>query len=284
MTAVKEKIIRKKTSRIWEMDFLRGVCILLMVFDHAMFDFMYVPYWVTNYRAVEPGFVDKMSVFADEYWRSSIRRAVREFVVYTFIVLSGISCALSRSNIKRLIKLAAAALVLTLVTGIVDEIADMGVFILFGILHTIALSLLIYILLGKIWDNKYLFLVVGLALIIIGLSIDYINKPYFSEGIRITDPKLSSFSFKGLMQLIIGISDYGADSYGIVPYTGVFLAGAFFGRVLYADKHSLVPYLNGVWQKPVSFVGRNTIWVYLLHQPVVLGIILLICRSAGYTF
>ena len=27
-----------RRSRIWELDFLRGVCVLLMVFDHTMYD------------------------------------------------------------------------------------------------------------------------------------------------------------------------------------------------------------------------------------------------------
>ena len=30
--------LKPRRNRIWELDFLRGVCVLLMIFDHFMFD------------------------------------------------------------------------------------------------------------------------------------------------------------------------------------------------------------------------------------------------------
>ena len=256
---------------MWEIDFLRGICIIMMVFDHFMFDLWYFPYFVTNFYQVDNATMEKIVDFAQRYWTWSVREAVRLAVIFTFMTLSGISCYFSRSNMKRFIKLTVAGIVLSAATIIIDLIMDAGVSIYFGILFNLALSLGIYMLLKKICDNKYLYLAVGLALIIAGICINFYYIEFYDE-----------FTFKRLIDSIIGLCDLGADSYGIVPYTGVFLVGAFFGEVLYKDKKTLFPPLEGKWSRPVEFVGRNTIWVYLAHQPIILGIVLVIGLCLGY--
>ena len=262
-----------KKRRVWEIDFLRGLCIIMMVFDHLMFDLWYFPYFVgvANFKAVGNVSMQKAVDFAAAYWDWGVREAVRLSVIFIFMLLSGMSCVFSRSNSKRLIKLTAAAIILSAVTIIVDLIMDAGVSIYFGILFVLAASLGIYMLLEKLWDNKYFFLGVGLAIIIAGLCFNF----YYVDIV-------DDFSFKALINSVIGLCYLGADSYGIIPYTGVFLVGAFFGKVLYADKRTLFPLLEGKWSRPVEFVGRNTIWVYLAHQPIVLGIVLGIGLCLGY--
>lgn len=256
---------------MWEIDFLRGLCIIMMVFDHFMFDLWYFPYFVTNFHAVNNETFEKVVDLAERYWGWDVREAVRLAVIFTFMVLSGISCSFSRSNGKRVVKLTVAGLVLSTVTIVADLIMDAGISIYFGILLNLALSLGIYILLKKIFPNKYLYLGVGLALIIAGICINFYYIEFYDE-----------FTFGRLMQSIVGLCDLGADSYGIIPYSGVFLVGAFFGEVLYGDKKTLFPIIEGKWSRPVEFVGRNTIWVYLAHQPIILGIVLLVGMCMGY--
>ena len=268
---MRKKDEQAKQKRVWEIDFLRGLCIIMMVFDHFMFDLWYFPYFVTNFHAVNNETFEKVVDFAERYWGWDVREAVRLAVIFTFMVLSGISCSFSRSNGKRVIKLTVAGLVLSTVTIVADLIMDAGISIYFGILLNLALSLGIYILLKKIFPNKYLYLGVGLALIIAGICINFYYIELYDE-----------FTFGRLMQSVVGLCDLGADSYGIIPYSGVFLVGAFFGEVLYGDKKTLFPIIEGNWSRPVEFVGRNTIWVYLAHQPIILGIVLLVGMCMGY--
>jgi uncharacterized membrane protein len=264
------KADKKKKNRIWEIDFLRGICILLMVFDHTMFDLMCFPGWVDNWWDVENAFFQKATEFADFWWGWEVRVAVRIVVVFTFLLLSGIACPLSRSNGKRLGKLAAAAVLLSVATMIIDAVLQLGVLIVFGILHIMALSLGIYVLLKKLSGNKYLFLGVGLALLVAGLAVDFYNIPE------------TDLTVKDFFGAVVGVSYLGADCYGIVPYTGVFLIGAFCGETLYWDKRTLLPALAGKWSRPVEFTGRHTLVVFLLHQPVVYAAVMLLGAAAGY--
>ena len=68
--------------------------------------------------------------------------------------------------------------------------------------------------------------------------------------------------------LLLGIGRLGSDFYGVFPYLGVFLLGAAFGGIFYTNKKSLLPMLNGRWNTAIAFVGRNAIWMYLVHQVV----------------
>lgn len=64
-----------------------------------------------------------------------------------------------------------------------------------------------------------------------------------------------------------GSSDY----YPLMPWLFLFLVGVFLGRYFKASK---VP---SVFQKDplpiLSTIGRHTLWIYLIHQPVVYGIL-----------
>ena len=56
----------------------------------------------------------------------------------------------------------------------------------------------------------------------------------------------------------------------------VFMFGAAFGKIFYEKKTSLLPKLDGKWNKPLLFMGRYTIWFYLGEPVVVYGILMLV--------
>lgn len=260
-------------SRIWEVDFFRCICILFVLFDHLMYDFTALPYWSNNFYIMGKTPFYYISEFADVYWSHPIRIAVRIALVFLLVLLSGLSSSLSRSNSKRLVKLTAASVLVSTVTILMDLMFGMGISIYFGILHILSLSLLIYMLLNKLWNNKYFFLIVGAIIIAGSLLIKFNSVPYYH-----------TFSYPAFFESIIGLCMIGADSYGILPYTGIFLVGVFLGRLLYEDKTSLLPSFNVSALKPFNFIGRNTIYVYIIHQPIILGIVMLIALMAGYQF
>ena len=92
-------------NRIWELDFLRGVCVLLMIFDHFMFDIGDI--FGEEWAAVQGtdffiGLYERALVYAE----SPLRLVTRDIVVWIFALLCGISCSFSRSNLKRGIEVA----------------------------------------------------------------------------------------------------------------------------------------------------------------------------------
>ena len=67
-----------------------------------------------------------------------------------------------------------------------------------------------------------------------------------------------------------------ADYMPLVPWLGVFLVCAAAGRLLYKDKKTLFTKRGKVMKavaRPVEFIGRHSLIIYLVHQPVIYGIL-----------
>jgi len=109
------------------LDHFRGLCIIGVVIYHIIYDL----------SEIFGGNYDFMYGVAMECFRIGM--------VTLLIILSGISCSFSRSNLKRGIKTLLCALLITVVTAIVlpQEL------IIFGILHFFACAMLLYALIGR---------------------------------------------------------------------------------------------------------------------------------------
>ena len=99
---------------------------------------------------------------------------------------------------------------------------------------------------------------------------------YFHESISFTE------IVNIILGQIIGTIECGGDTMSFLLNGGQVLIGVFIGKALYEKRQSVFnwKYSNNV----ITFVGRNSLLVYFLHQviiPVVVGIILIFC---GYHF
>lgn len=129
--------------------------------------------------------------------------------------------------------------------------------IFFGVLHFILLvSILGLAFLGLHWAN----LLLGSGLIFLGLTVQY---PLFDH------PWLQWF---GLMTYKPITEDY----VPLLPWFGVVLLGMFLGKLcLHSDAGKRL----SIWQNDQSttrllaLAGRHSLLIYMLHQPVLLGIL-----------
>ena len=226
-------------NRIWELDFLRGVCVLLMIFDHFMFDIGDI--FGKEWAAVQGtdffiGLYERALVYSD----SPLRLVTRDIVVWIFALLCGISCSFSRSNLKR------------------------------GIEVAILLWVLINFISGKdAWRTAVICLAVGIMIIIVN---EFCAARYAIDEQAFTDN--NDWYFIGEWMLGNESEFYSADYYPIFPSVGYMLIGAGVAPLLYPEKRSLLPWLGEYnWHAPFDFWGRIAIWVYVLHQ-VVIAVIL----------
>jgi uncharacterized membrane protein len=220
-------------ARIWELDFFRGIALILMIYFHVIYDMKEL----YNYPIV---------------YDSGINYYIGKVSAILFMIIAGISCSLSQNNFKRSLKILAAAMVITIATHLFDP----GIGIKFGILHFLGVSILLYPLFKKL--NVYLLPVAGTIIVILGNIITRISVSYdwlFPLG-------LSSNSFVS--------SDY----YPLLPWFGVFLYGVFLGRIFYSSKESVFSFSLG--SNPVSMVGKSTLTVYIIHQPLILLVLKLV--------
>jgi len=255
-------------QRIWELDFIRGLCVALMIMDHTFYDlgFVFLGQW---FPAGGGGLLYGLCDFARNfYWFHPARIVVHALALICFIGICGLCCSFSASNLKRGLKLLAVALLLTAATWGMDLLyGSRDSFIIrFGILHLLALSILAYELLRKLPRRSILLL--GLAMAALGW--------YFQAR-----PTLWS----GLVPFALGVGggSYSADYFPVLPWMGYYLAGAALtGGLLYKEKRSYFPGRGqGKGLRPLLFLGRHSLAAYIVHQPAVYGLLLLIGRLAG---
>ncbi len=144
-----------KKPRIWEIDFLRGFCVYLMVLDHLAM--LIGGFFAPNWYGYDFGLWDAFSRFCCFWFFESLaRRIIHPIVLFIFFSISGISCTFSRSNLKRGALLAAVALLYSLATYAAQtlifedtEVLHAGsVFVSFGVLHFLAFCILLYAILA----------------------------------------------------------------------------------------------------------------------------------------
>ena len=222
----------KKTiqGRIWELDFLRGVALILMIYFHIIVDLNEMYNINVSYLSGVNYYIGKISAIL-------------------FMLLSGISSSLSRNNMKRGLRVLASALVITAVTYLYDP----KLTIVFGILHFLGICMLLYPLLSKM--NKYLLIIIGTGIILL--------EKWFLK----ISPSTDILSPIG----IYSHSFTSADYYPLVPWMGVFLYGIVLGKILYSRKQSLFSF--GYKDNIINITGRNTLIIYIVHQPVIILIL-----------
>lgn len=265
------KAIKKpKTQRIWELDFLRGVCVLLMIFDHTMYDIgsLFCDAWTNTGKE---HLITLVELAQDYFSNSELRFTVQKIVVWIFALLCGISCSFSRSNLKRGIQATIIASIITIVTFYMDTA------IKFGILHMFAFSILLWWFIDTVCCHKKM-VTAGVCLFL-GVMIITMNEGFMSvyaqnaQAFAVDNSKY----FIGEFMLGKPNSFFSADYYPIFPTTGYMLIGAGISVLLYPKKKSLLPWLGKYdWYKPFAFWGRIAIWVYAFHQVAVVVILALI--------
>lgn len=263
---------KKEGTRIWEVDFLRGFSIIMMVWDHLMYDLKSIPHWFSNFGVDPHPLMETIVDFARDYWYGDLRATFHFVFVGFFLVVSGISFTFSRSNLARAVKFMAFAVLISLVTFTLDRFLDLGVSVFFGIIHMFALGTFLTWLLRKIWDNDVFMLAVGSAVVVCGLL--------FAWGDAVT--VYPTVTWQNFGSIILGTGAFGADDFGLIPYSGVIMIGTVIGNLFYKSRRSLLPRLDGRWHAPITFAGRHTLAIFVTHQVILAGLVFLIGFLAGY--
>ena len=284
---VKSRFKKKSTSgRIWEIDFLRGFCVFLMLFDHAalMLATTYGPSWYGGAYAMQYSaeFGAKLCTLCLDYWNSTLRDIGHPIVLFIFFSISGLSCSFSRSNLKRGAILAGVSVIYSLVTYVLSITIDPSLLVTFGVLHFYAVCILVWAVISKlVKDNKIAKTVIsGFIVIIVAVL-------YFCYKAPATTPKWLFWvwpreHFDGTVNNFYRQYEVSpGDLFTLVPYSAFFFAGTFLQPLLYPRRRSLLPALDRGWHRPITFLGRHAIGVYLTHI-VLVAVVLCIVSLIFY--
>ena len=230
----------EKPRRIQSIDALRGFSLLLMVAYHFFYDLVYF--------LGAPGWIFSNPVFD----------VLQPIFGGVFIILSGVSSRFSRSNVKRGIKCLLVALAVTVVTWF------MGNPVYFGILHFLGTAMILYGLTSTVWGKipdkiapiLYAALTAGAALLRAALN------PVGQSGLWIFGFYTATF--------------FSSDYFPILPWIFVFLFGTWLGALVRDGK---LPDWVYTFDPPfLPAVGRHSLLIYVVHQPVLYGLTMLLQR------
>ena len=265
--------------RIWELDFLRGFTILLMCLDHFMFDLseMFSSIWIA-----QGGAAADVAEFARMWWDhgaswvGATRDVIQVIAISIFFGLCGGSTIFSRDNLTRAMKTLLAAAVITIGTyaAIQLGVLEKKDFITFGVLHMLSVTTLIVAgvyaltrLAGKRADLVFVIVCAVLA-----------------GGVFLADHFLDQMPFSPdrwlypIHETFAGMSM--GDYFPLIPNLGIAFAGAAIITLVYGRGKSLLPRLDGAWNKPFRFVGRHTLLIVIVHQ--VVNVLLLAIVTAAF--
>lgn len=230
-------------KRIWELDAFRGLCVLGMVAVHFVYDLTTL-YEIINWQPPE------WFLFVQN-WGGLL-----------FLGLSGICVTLGSRSVRRGSIVLGCGLIVSAVTWGMYRFFGFhpSIIIYFGVLHCLGLCMLLWPLFKKC--PLWLLAAVGIAIVAAGL---------WADGQTVENPWLFPL---GLTTRTFESSDY----FPLLPNFGYFLLGAVLGRILYRQKQTLLPKVNeGNWVlRILCLCGRHSLWIYLLHQPILSGICMLL--------
>lgn len=235
------------SKRIWELDALRGLCILGMVAVHLIYDLTEL-YGLLHWE-YPPFFL-----------------LIMDWGGIAFLMLSGICVTLGSHPVRRGCTVVLCGLLCSAVTAAmyVMKLASSSVIIYFGILHCLGLCMLLWPTLSRLSSRKLTAL--GILLILMGRCL---------AGITAGDT---------LWLLPFGIRPRqfsSADYFPLLPNLGWFLFGSVLGRSLYADKVTRFPKIHP--ERPaIRFLrqcGTLSLPIYLLHQPVICAVLSVITTT-----
>ena len=228
------------------MDAARGVAIIMMIVYH------------TTYDLDTLGGYDVQSTTG--YWA-----LFADLTAGLFLFLVGVSLAISRARtsltgwrlfgkyLARGLRILAYGVVLTVVLLALG----MGV-VAFGILHLIGISIIL----------AYPFLTLRLTNLVLGTLIFLAGQYILAQG-------LDSQSFWLLPFGIVPEGVIMPDYRPLLPWFGVVLIGLFFGNVVYGDgrRPAVVEDKAPMLVRPLLPPGRNSLSIYLIHQPIIIALL-----------
>lgn len=228
--------------RIELMDAIRGVSVFFMMIHHLVYD---------------------LCAFCGLPWawfESLVISLIHYVFAFLFILLSGISSHFSRSNVRRGIKALAISLGITLVTSF------MGMPIIFGVLHLLGTCMLLYGLTERFWQRLPAWVIPVLSPI----------------GLLATAPLTNGYPTDIPHLWIIGLVTpdfYSSDYFPLLPWSFIFLFGTWAGR--YVREGRLPRWFYETRSPRLAAVGRHSLLIYLVHQPVLYMLVMLGLRLFG---
>jgi uncharacterized membrane protein len=226
-------------ARLVAIDALRGFGLLLMIAYHFAFDLSWMRFVAIDF-------------YHDPFWLTA-----RDFIVTWFLLLVGLSLVLARhaqQSMRGFWRRIALIVFCALLVSVASYVMFPQTFITFGILHCIAVA---SVLAWPLLRWPLVALVIGTAIIAAGATLQF---PIFDAR---------WLNWVGMMTHKPSTEDY----VPLFPWLGVVFVGVAAGAWIVRREWSAITSLGRVSPKWLEWLGRHSLLVYMVHQPVLVGVL-----------
>lgn len=230
-------------ERVAGVDVLRALALLAMIAYHFCFDLRY------------------FGVIRADFEHDPVWLSARTIILSSFLLLAGVSMVLADArnaspvHFWRHVAMIAGCAVLV---SAASYAMFPTTFIWFGVLHAIAVTL---VLARPFTRFPRMALATGLVVI--------------AAGIAFSDPAFNQFALGWIG--FVTAKPYTEDYVPLFPWAGVLFCGIAAGHALVRNGFAVVAPLAASphW---LAWLGRHTLAIYMLHQPILMGALWLILR------
>lgn len=236
---------------------MRAIAMISMIIYHAVWDLVYLYGMDWNWYRSDFAFL----------WQQSI--------CWTFILLSGFCWSFSKNPLKQGLIVSGGGLIVTIVTLIFSYNSR----VIFGVLNLIGASALLMIPLKKVFEK--IPAKVGVITMFFAFAITYgINDRYLGFfGVELIE--LPWALYANLFTTFLGFPEilfYSSDYFSLLPWMFLYFAGYFLYRLW---KEEQIPGADCLNRKVplLTALGKKSLIIYLLHQPLIYGILEIIFHN-----
>lgn len=233
------------------LDEIRGFAVVCMVFYHAFY------------------LLDDLFGLAAAGKLLNFFMPVEPLFAALFVFISGMCTVFSRRPFRRGLLIAAVAALISITTFVLTRLG-ISCLIVFGILHMLAVCWLVFAAIRK--PLRSINPVAGLCVCLLIFLITYhLESRYLGFG-RLS-LALPETLYQNNLFCFLGFTApnfYSADYFPLLPWLFMFFFGVFASRLFPDGK------LPGFFAKSrcrmLAFAGKNALWIYVLHQPVIFAL------------
>lgn len=232
------------------LDSFRGLILISMIAYHTVWDMVYI--FGENWK----------------WYRSDGAKLWQQSICWSFILLSGFCWSFGRVKWKRGVIVFLAGAIITIVT----LVAMPENVVLLGVLTLLGSCILLMIPLEKILKHVNAF--VGLLIsFLLFLFTQKVHRGYIGLG-QWKAVSLPKEWYANLITTYIGFPAeffYSTDYFPLMPWLFLFMAGYFIYRIF--QKNKWMKYLEGGKNPMLEMLGKHSLVIYMVHQPLVYGIL-----------
>lgn len=234
------------------LDNLRELTLISMILYHAMWDIVYI-------YGVDASWYESQGAYI---WQQSI--------CWTFILLSGFCWSMGRHHLKRGLVVFGLSVIISVATLVVMPESR----ILFGVLSLIGTAMLVMIPLDKLLRKVNPFVGMIVAFLLFVVTRNVASGELGFENWHLAE--LPEGLYCNLFTAYLGFPDnsfYSTDYFSVIPWIFLYITGYFLYHIF--ERKNWLKIFTGKGIAPLSFMGRHSLIIYALHQPIIYGVLYL---------